>query len=1020
MGRSSEEGYGIFRWIAGLVGKRYKLLVVLWIIVFVAAIFANQVWPSSEVVSFGAEASLPQDTESAQAQRILAEQFPGVGANSSALIVLVAANATSEYYRAFAIDLQAVVVAASDLAPGETRTVTLHYGGTFTVDRRIEHLLDPSNATIYAVYESYGFALAQQFLIPVHLQIGFTQAAVSIYYGLPASFVGVWSNPLVPEPTKNETAYSATSDLINASFPLDTAPWADASFNAFYQGWRASFSSPALAGLPPDARAEAVIAGTLPSFLDSPFANATWDANQKLFQLGTLSVFNLTNFMDPLLAKSYALQVFAQVPVAKLQFFWDLSNETRPESTAGELRAFARNITLRYDPFDSPLILPAGVTKFFVGDNGRIVLLSYAFDRDTQYTDADGRRPITENVLAIRDYVARLRTAFGADEAVYVTGSAPAAVDSELTLEGGGEFIVTILLVVILIGLYFRSVFSPAFPILTIAIAILIGNLFVYFVAVYLFSIDFTVTAVLQTVLLAAGTDYSIFLVSRYRDERRDGKDREEAVRNAVIWAGESVTTSGGAVLIAFFALSLGSFPIVKGMGITIGFAVTVALGIALTFIPSALLLLGNRVFWPSGKRFAKPRTQGELTVTERYFRNAALFSMKHAKAVLLVALLITIPATYIVLTDLPTYDLTEGAPVTESGQGLEAIGAAFGYGFVYPAYVVVRFPGPVLLADGNVSVARMDTLHNLSRDMIAREPGVKSVEGPTNPQGSDVDYRNLSSAPEAERVAIVAAMSQYIGTDDRTVRIYVILADRPFSRDAISAIDRLETLLAEISASEPELAASEVYLGGVSAILNDVRDSTNRDLQIMAIVVILGLFTVLLFVLGSVLIPVRAILTILLSIAWTLALTIVLFHFWRGLDVIFVLPLFLFVMAMGLGMDYDIFIITRVREEVAHGASDADAIAEATTRTGGIISACGIVMAGAFATLMLNPSPLLQEIGFALAFVILLDSMVVRIYLVPAIMVLAGKYNWWAPGRLQRVRREEKEPRIAHERQAR
>jgi RND superfamily putative drug exporter len=81
-------------------------------------------------------------------------------------------------------------------------------------------------------------------------------------------------------------------------------------------------------------------------------------------------------------------------------------------------------------------------------------------------------------------------------------------------------------------------------------------------------------------------------------------------------------------------------------------------------------------------------------------------------------------------------------------------------------------------------------------------------------------------------------------------------------------------------------------------------------------------------------------------------------------------------------------------------------------TRTGGIISACGIVMAGAFLTLMLNPAPLLQQIGFALAFAILIDSMVVRIYLVPAIMVLAGRYNWWAPGRLQRVRREEKNAR--------
>jgi RND superfamily putative drug exporter len=210
------------------------------------------------------------------------------------------------------------------------------------------------------------------------------------------------------------------------------------------------------------------------------------------------------------------------------------------------------------------------------------------------------------------------------------------------------------------------------------------------------------------------------------------------------------------------------------------------------------------------------------------------------------------------------------------------------------------------------------------------------------------------------------------------------------------------------IAADDPVLAATSIYIGGVSPVLNDVRHNLNRDLQVMALVVMAGLFVVLLFVLGSVLIPVRAILTILLSISWTLALTIVLFHTWMAVDIIFILPLALFVMAMGLGMDYDIFIITRVREEVAKGKPDSEAIAEATTRTGGIISACGIVMAGAFFTLMLSASPLLKEIGFALAFAILLDSMVVRIYLVPAIMVLAGKYNWWAPGRLQRVRREE------------
>jgi RND superfamily putative drug exporter len=160
--------------------------------------------------------------------------------------------------------------------------------------------------------------------------------------------------------------------------------------------------------------------------------------------------------------------------------------------------------------------------------------------------------------------------------------------------------------------------------------------------------------------------------------------------------------------------------------------------------------------------------------------------------------------------------------------------------------------------------------------------------------------------------------------------------------------------------------------------------------------------------VLGSILIPLRAILTILLSITWTLATTIIVFKFWKGLDMIFVLPLIVFVLAMGLGMDYDIFIITRVREEVSKGKTDKQAILTSISRTGGIVSACGIIMAGAFFSLMLSHLPLLQEMGFALAFVVLIDSMVVRIYLVPAIMVLAGKYNWWAPRFLQRVRRND------------
>jgi RND superfamily putative drug exporter len=1007
--RSSEEGYAFFRWIANLVTKHYKLFVLLWALAFAGALVANQIWNANDVISFSQAASLPEDTPSAQAQRIIEQQFPGRVANDSATIVLVANDSTSEFYRWFASDLNDAIVSASQLGPGQNVTMRLRIGGNLTISERIEYMMDASNATIWNVYENLAYNLAKQLNGPVHLQVTFTESAAGIYWGLPASFLGTWLQ--TPPVAANATAYSATRAFINSTFPAQGQPWADASFDTFYREWRASFTNPITASLTPDARVQTAIDSALPIFLDSPFANATFPVSQKPFQLGMLSVFTPMNFLDHRTIVDYALSAFNTVTVARPPFFQELYANLPENANDSAIHAFAKDEALAYNLSATPLVLPVNVTRFYVSPDHRILLMAYEFTEGTSFTTADKRQPVKDDVLTMRNLVAKVKTAYGIQGAVYVTGNAPSTVDSERIFGGGAEFIATIVLVIVLIGLYFRSAVSPTFPILTIAIALMLANLFVYFVAVYLFSVDFTVTAVLETVLLAVGTDYSIFLVSRYRDERQDGRDRQEAVRNAVIWAGESVTTSGGAVMISFLALSLGTFPLLRSMGLTLGAAVTLALAIALTFIPSVLMLLGNRVFWPSGKRVTRkrPHDKAHWTATERYFHRAATTSMKHAKIILVAAVLITLPAMYVVLTDQPTYDFSAGAPVTESSQGLDAISASFGYGFVLPTDVIVQFPSPVLLSDGNVSVASMEAVDNLTHRIVQVDSGVKSVESPTDPQGASVDYRNLSTMNQAQRDTVLTAMKPYIGKDNATVRLVLVLTNTPFSREALATVDRLRNEIPQITSTQAGLSGATVYVGGVSAVLNDVRHSLDHDLQIMAVVVITGLFIVLLFVLGSVLIPIRAILTILLSISWTLALTITLFHLWMDLDVIFILTLALFVMAMGLGMDYDIFIITRVREEVAKGKSDPEAIAEATTRTGGIISACGIVMAGAFFTLMLSPSPLLKEIGFALAFAILLDSMVVRIYLVPAIMVLAGKYNWWAPGPLQRVRREDK-----------
>jgi len=207
----------------------------------------------------------------------------------------------------------------------------------------------------------------------------------------------------------------------------------------------------------------------------------------------------------------------------------------------------------------------------------------------------------------------------------------------------------------------------------------------------------------------------------------------------------------------------------------------------------------------------------------------------------------------------------------------------------------------------------------------------------------------------------------------------------------------------------DPNLEGAQILVGGQSAALVDVDKVTNREFSQMELFVIIGVFIVLLIVLGSVVLPLFAILSILLSISWTLATTMLLFGGLLGKPVLWILPIILFVILMGLGMDYNIFILTRVREETKKNKNHEQAIIEAVDRTGGIITACAVIMAGAFGSIMISNTTMLQEFGFALAFAVLLDAMLVRTYLTPAIMKILGpRLTWFGPKWLKRVNAKE------------
>jgi RND superfamily putative drug exporter len=289
----------------------------------------------------------------------------------------------------------------------------------------------------------------------------------------------------------------------------------------------------------------------------------------------------------------------------------------------------------------------------------------------------------------------------------------------------------------------------------------------------------------------------------------------------------------------------------------------------------------------------------------------------------------------------------------------------------------------------------------------LAALPNVASVVGPSRPYGETIDYRHISGNISIAAVLYDQYMRTMVGNDNRSVLLTVTFVDEPYAASSVASINSIRSVGATVDNQSSEITS--VYVGGGTASTYDASVMTQQDFAGILVLVIAGIYLVLMFVLGSVLVPARSILTIMISISWTLGLTLLLFQYVVGTPVLWLVPMVLVIVCLGLGLDYDILLVTRVREEMLNGHNDEESIVRAVDHTGGIITACGIIMATAFGTMMLSDSIMLKEFGFALALAIMLDAFFVRIYLFPAMMSLMGKWNWYAPEAIKRKRDKKK-----------
>jgi len=495
-----------------------------------------------------------------------------------------------------------------------------------------------------------------------------------------------------------------------------------------------------------------------------------------------------------------------------------------------------------------------------------------------------------------------------------------------------------------------------------------------------------------------------LFLVYRVREEIRRGSTPRDALVTAMSRVGLSIAYSAATVMAALACLVLASFSLYQGLGPSLALGVAVMLVAALTLLPALLAIFGRFLFWPSHP------TAGQQT-TGAWGRVAARV-VRRPKVVLLAGVILfgTLAAG---LSGFSTGGFITTAPANgDSAAGTAAIAAHFPAANSNPETLLLRFPASIWADPAPISMAE---------NQLNRAPGLRSVSGPLNPNGTALSIDQLVSLhaqlgpavalpptpPAATTVAVdvyqaYRATAQFISADGRTVQFYALgAAGVAGSQAAISSIPALRSTLSGVARS---VGAEDSGVAGLDSVAYDINDYSTTDLLAIAPVVMAALAVLLAVVLRSLIAPIYLIATVGLSyIAALGSATFVFLRLEGDAGINFVIPILLFIFAMALGEDYNILLMSRVREEAPDRALP-EALTRAVGHTGGTITSAGLILAGTFTVLAIaGNSSQSRQLGFTIAFAILLDTFFVRTLLVPSIAVMLGRANWW-PSRLSRV----------------
>jgi putative drug exporter of the RND superfamily len=534
---------------------------------------------------------------------------------------------------------------------------------------------------------------------------------------------------------------------------------------------------------------------------------------------------------------------------------------------------------------------------------------------------------------------------------VYVGGPAASAADQIKIFKGIDSTLLyaTLAVVIGLLLLTYRSPILWLLPILSAGVALTVAQAVIYLLTQHAnLTVNGQSEGILVVLVIGASTDYALLLIARYREELRRHTDRHEAMAVALHRAGPAIIASGLTVVAGMLCLLAAESNDISGLGPVAAVGIAVGLIAMITLLPAVLVIFGRWIFWPVRPGYGTP----EPTSRGIWSRVGRGISRRPRMVWVVTALLLAAGAAGMIgfkFGTLTTAQAFRGTPPSISAQNVLARYFPAGSGEPVQVVTTASTAGQV-------------------RTALAGTPGIASVTQPVTKDGRSFLQATMTPAPD--------------------------------SPAAYTLVDKIRTTVHAIPGAQAEV-------GGGTAIQKDVESAATHDRNLLIPLILVVVFIILSLLLRALVAPLVLIGTVILSFASALGLSSLFFKHvfgFAGADTS--MPLFVFVFLVALGIDYNIFLMTRVREESIRSGTRRGALT-GLAATGGVITSAGLVLAGTFASLATLPLVEFTEIGFAVALGVLLDTLIVRSVLVTSLTLDIGRHIWW-PSALARSGRPE------------